>query len=391
MLQRSLVGQRKRTLRGGYSWDGAAQGTTSQAQAAGVTRPLALYDTDNEEEKDEQAHEPLELERLLFRDVARAPLLEKAEERALTHKARAAWQGLLTCLKEQSADVFSPPDTPEKAVNFDSFSERDVLQVLSRLQERLEKQACGEGGEPSSEELWAFLHTGQEKLACFRRYRDELVRRNLRLVASVARHQQSHKLGYLDLVQEGTFGLMRAIEKFDPAKEVRFGTYAIWWIWQAMSWAQDHHSEEVVRVPASFQAQQRRLGRLSQAREEKAGSLAGPEKPLGIRMLSLDAPLGDGDERRLEEFLPHPQTLSPEEEVLKEDRETQLLRALACLAPQEADILRLRFGLEGGQAFTLKEVGERLGVSRERVRQMEGRACSRLRRICQENGLRLGL
>jgi RNA polymerase sigma factor (sigma-70 family) len=108
-------------------------------------------------------------------------------------------------------------------------------------------------------------------------------------------------------------------------------------------------------------------------------------------MVSLDAPLGDGDERRLEELLPHSQTLSPEEEALKEDRETQLLRALARLAPQEANILRLRFGLEGGQAFTLKEVGERLGVSRERVRQMEGRACSRLRRICQENGLRLGL
>lgn len=390
MLHPSVVGSRRGEFGGSSYWDETPHRERSQEEPSGAAVTLTWYDTENEGETDERAWEPPELEQLLFHEVAASPLLEKDEERELTQKTKGAWQGLLASLKEHCSRLSCLPDNLETAINFESCRERDVLQLLNRLQGRLKRQTRGAEGEDPTQDLRAFLCRVHEQLAGFRACRDELVRRNLRLVASVARHYQGWKLAYLDLVQEGTFGLMRAIEKFDPDKEVRFSTYAIWWIWQAMSWAQDHRGGEVVRIPAFLHTQQRRLVRLAQTGERNDNQTFGQDRHLGISVVSLDAPLGEGDDRRLEEVLSHPERLSPEEEILKEDSETKLLKALTRLAPREAEILRLRFGLEGRQVLTLEQVGERLGMSRERVRQIEGKARSRLRRICQEDGLGAG-
>ena len=149
----------------------------------------------------------------------------------------------------------------------------------------------------------------------------------------LARHYQGRGVDYLDLVQEGAFGLMRAREKFDPAKDVRFGTYAIWWLWQAMSRAQQIQGGSVIRTPTTVQSQQRKVRRLTaelegaflrapaeaevrEAALETLGEHVSDETQLIV--VSLDAPLKEGEEGRLEDVVAQTDMLSPEDEALQE-------------------------------------------------------------------------
>lgn len=383
------------------------QGETAVAgQARGLTlpldaeTPLALFDSVAEEEES-AAVETLDLVRLFHLDLGNSPLLEKEEERTLARKARGAWQETLRHLKRQRRPVAFLLGEKGKTISYESLYERDILRLLDSLKARLGKPGRVKAGEPTKEELRTLLRRVQETLARFRVYRDEMIHRNLRLVLSIARGYQNRGLGYLDLIQEGVLGLMRAIEKFDPDKGVKFSTYAVWWIWQAMARALNNRGG-VVRTPVYLQAQRRRLSRLSRVLEgelhraptqqelfkagrEKVRAEMFTETPLSI--FSLDAPLGEGDDRLLGEVIPHTGVPSPEEEALKEEVERKLHRALARLAPRDAEILRLRFGLEGGRACTLEEIGLHFCVTRERIRQLEERALLRLRGICEETGL----
>ena len=330
----------------------------------------------------DSADSSFELERLLWHDVRSVPLLAKAEEQQLTRQARDAWQNLLACLKDYT-ELIANTDT----IAFDSLSERHIVHFIEQIQKQLAETE--DYRMASSHAAWRCLHQLQADLATFRAARDELVRRNLRLVASVASRYRGWGLSYLDLIQEGTFGLMRAIEKFDPEKNVRFSTYAIWWIWQTMSWAQNHHGGAVVHLPASVQARRRRLARQSgQARPDQAPAAAGNAEELpDIQVVSLDTPLSDRSDRRLEEILADPSLLSPEEAIVQDDREHKLHLALDHLRPRDAEVLRLRYGLAGEAPLTLEEVGVQFGISSERVRQIEGRARTQLRVICQQTGL----
>ena len=293
----------------------------------------------------------------------------------------------------------------------DTLSERDVVALLdavhdhgdsrdlSATPESIDGPGNGLGHDVG---VRAILADIQERLERFRGCRDELVRRNLRLVISLARHYQDRGIGYLDLVQEGTFGLMRAIEKFDPAKDVRFGTYAIWWIWQAMSRAQQLHGGAVIRTPTTVQADQRRLLRLTseledaflrapteeelrEAAAETLGTRALPDTRLTV--VSLDTPLKEGEEGRLGDMIAQVDILSPEEEALKESLGKKLREVLTSLPAREEEIVRLRFGFDRSRTLTLEEIGARLGLTKERVRQLEWRACKRLKVICQKAGM----
>jgi RNA polymerase sigma factor (sigma-70 family) len=361
--------------------------------------PLGSVTEESEEERERST--PLELEQLFHLDLGHSPLLTSEEERILTHNARAVWQRILSSLNAHRTLVASMLE--ERALKPESLSERDIVQLLEELQESLSHPRRAAPEQPTSETLRALVRALREDLRCFRGYRDELIRRNLRFVLSVARHHQGRgRLSYLDLVQEGVLGLMRAVEKFDPEQGVKFITYAVWWVWQAITSAQTEQGGDIIHTSARVQARRWRLARLS---HELEGALHRPPtqeeifavaedkvKPFilagtPLSVVSLDAPVGESEEWSLAEVIPDAEGMSPEESVLKEDTEEKLHRALLRLVPRDAEILRARFGLAGDPVQTLEEIGARLGVTRERVRQLEERALVRLKRVCEESGV----
>jgi len=222
----------------------------------------------------------------------------------------------------------------------------------------------------------------------------QLVRSNLRFVISVAKKYQNRGVTLIDLIQEGNVGLVTAARKFDPEQGVKFISYAVWWIRQAILSALANQGR-AVRVPLNRASDLARIfrerERLKQElrREPSTEELAEAAKltpeiveslqTLNSAEIRLDAPIGDSDDSQLvERFITeeaHEPELAVEERLLAE----QIERALDTLTPRDARVLRLYFGLEGGHEHTLEEIGNMLGVTRERVRQLRDRALKRLR------------
>ena len=222
----------------------------------------------------------------------------------------------------------------------------------------------------------------------------ELVKRNLRFVVSVAKKYQNRGLPLIDLIGEGNVGLLTAARKFDPDQGVKFISYAVWWIRQAILSSLARQGR-TVRVPLNRTADLSRVMRAGALLRDKLGreptpdevaQLTGISQEIVSALLSLnaadirlDAPLGaDGDRSLIERFSVE-EMPNTEETVLNQFRSQELARALSTLPPRDAKILRLYFGLEGGREHTLDEIGKMLGVTRERVRQLRDRALKRLR------------
>jgi RNA polymerase primary sigma factor len=232
---------------------------------------------------------------------------------------------------------------------------------------------------------------------------EELVRRNLRFVVSVAKKYQNRGLPLIDLIGEGNVGLMTAARKFDPDQGVKFISYAVWWIRQAIL-ASLARQGRTVRVPLNRTADLSRVIRATALLRDKFGREPTPDElsqltgispeivaalsTLNTAEVRLDAAVGKDSDRALIERFAMEELPSTEDQVLDRFRNAELERALSTLPPRDARILRLYFGLEGDREHTLDEIGKFLGVTRERVRQLRDRALRRLREGAVGDALR---
>ena len=223
---------------------------------------------------------------------------------------------------------------------------------------------------------------------------DKLVRSNLRFVVSVAKKYQNQGVALSDLINEGNVGLIRAAHKFDETKGIKFISYAVWWIRQAILQALAEQSR-IVRVPLNRAGALHRIGKRSAALLQELGREPTVEEladeldlsedevrrtlSLSQTHLSLDAPLTPGEDNRLLDYLPDQFSPGPDDETYDRALLDTVEEALDTLKEREAKILRLYFGLDSQEPMTLEEIGSILGITRERVRQIKEKALLRLR------------
>ncbi len=233
--------------------------------------------------------------------------------------------------------------------------------------------------------------------------REHLIKANTRLVVSIAKKYIGRGVPFLDLIQEGNLGLMKAVSKFEYERGFRFSTYATWWIRQTITRAIADQGR-TIRVPVHMTDRIRTMYKMAHKLEQDLGRPATTEEMANAMQvtidrlqwmlqvswtpISLESPVGDDEESEFGMFVEDEITPSPSQTAYENLLRERVEQVLATLSPREARIIRLRFGLENGHPYTLEEVGQKFGLTRERIRQIEGKALRRLRHPCRSRLLK---
>jgi RNA polymerase sigma factor (sigma-70 family) len=364
------------------------------AEIEAATRAARRKKDDKEPEGDRPTAAILPI---YLREMGATPLIDEKQEVALAQELQQGREGLAKLA------LRLPPALREYTLDSDlSGPKRGREWPLDQL-EKFYQKLLAYGREHREPKVQAILKEAREHKRHVDHARDALILANLRLVVHIAKKYLNHGISFMDLIQEGNIGLMKAVEKFEWERGNKFSTYAYWWIKQAIERAIADKAR-IIRIPVHVNEKIKKISRVARELAETLGRKPTPQeiaKKLRMPVAKVEEILGvvqepqaledvsaDEDSPSLLRFVADPNAPSPLEKTVDRELREKIERTLRVLSPREEEIIRLRFGIGRDMPYTLEEIGRVMGLSRERVRQIEATALKKIQQADPSKDLR---